>query len=80
MLDDDEADPIHPILACGHSWDGQEPWEGMAVILKAKIDGEEGPQPAISAGHFCRACRAMLVGERFASMAEAQDWLRGAGA
>ena len=76
MLEDNEDDDPPPLLACGHAWDGTEAWADMAVILQETLDGPEGPQPAYSTGHHCRACRAGLPGERFRSTAEANDWLR----
>ena len=48
----------------------------MAVILKEMLEGPDGPQPAISTGHFCRTCRMRITGERFASLADAEVWLR----
>ncbi len=76
MDNDTDSDEPAPILACGHEWDGVEDWDDMAVILKAEIDGPDGPQPAYSSGHFCRDCRATLQGERLSSIREADDWLR----
>ncbi len=75
MVDDDAA-TSHPILACGHAWDGQEPWEEMAVVLKAVIEELDGPRPGVSTGHYCRHCRPMVEGERLASLEEGWAWLR----
>jgi hypothetical protein len=75
MFEDDEDD-TQPLLACGHRWNETEAWSEMAVVLKETLDGPDGPQPAISTGHHCRACRARITGERFASLAEAEAWLR----
>lgn len=72
MPENDDVDAPPPLLACGHRWDGAEDWSDMAVILKATLDGLNGPQPAISTGHYCRACRARITGERFNSLAEAE--------
>ena len=76
MPEDDDTDAPPPLLACGHRWNGTEDWSEMAVILKETLDGADGPQPAISTGHYCRACRAGITGERFNSLAEAEVWLR----
>jgi hypothetical protein len=73
MLEDDVTDAPLPILACGHAWDGTADCPDMAVILKETLEGPDGPQPAISISHHCRACRARITGERFASSAE--GWL-----
>ena len=73
MPKDDDEDTPAPILACGHPWDGTEDWADLLVILKETLDGPDGPQPAYSTGHHCRAG---LPGERFRSTAEANDWLR----
>jgi hypothetical protein len=72
----DGDDPPHLILAFGHTWDGIEPWEDMAVILKGTIDEPEGSMPAYSTGHHCRTCREGLTGERLGSVAESDEWLR----
>ena len=77
MTQDDIGSP-YPILACGHAWDGNEPWEEMAVILKDWIDEPEGSRPVVATGHYCRGCRAQLVGERFGSIEEAWTWLEAA--
>ena len=76
MPEDDDTDAPPPLLDCGHRWNGTEDWSDMAVILKETLDGPEGLQPAISTGHYCRSCRAKITGERFASLAEAEAWLR----
>jgi hypothetical protein len=76
MLENDEEYAPPPLLACGHRWNGTEAWLDMVVIVKEQIDGPQGSQPAISTGHFCRACRAKITGERFGSLAEAEEWLR----
>jgi hypothetical protein len=76
MDSDTDSDSPFPYLACGHLWDGVEDWADMAVILEEGIDGPDGPQPAYSSGHYCRACRATLPGERLGSMHEANRWLR----
>jgi hypothetical protein len=76
MDDDDDPPPPPPTLACGHRWDGRETVEGMAVIQPSSIDTPEGPRPAVATAHLCRACRAKVTGERFASMEEAWAWLR----
>ncbi len=76
MHEDDDTHSPYPILACGHAWDGTEAWADMLVVLKETLDAPEGPQPAYSAGHYCRACRERIVGERFASPAETEACLR----
>jgi hypothetical protein len=73
---DNEIALPHPILACGHTWDGIERWEAMAVILKETIAGPGGSLPAYSTGHHCRTCREELTGERLGSGAEGDEWLR----
>jgi hypothetical protein len=75
MFDDGDTDSPHPLLACGHTWDGQEPWEEMAVILNDWLEDPEGMQPVVATGHYCRACRGLLAGERLGSMEEAWAWL-----
>ena len=75
MIGNDDIGGPHPILACGHVWDGKEPWGQMAVILKDWIAEPEGSRPVVSTGHYCRTCRESLAGERLASMEEAWTWL-----
>lgn len=78
MQQDDDTNSPNPILACGHAWDGEEPWEEMAVILKDWIDEPEGSRPVVATGHYCRDCRTLLDGERLGSMEEALAWLEAA--
>ena len=75
-MPEDDEDETPPLLACGHAWDGAEDWSDMAVVRKEVLDGPDGPQPAISTGHHCRACREKITGQQFASLAEAEAWLR----
>ena len=74
MLEDDDTDSPLPLLACGHCWNGTEPWEDMLVILKEEVDG----RPAYSTGHWCRLCRARrgIAARRLGSLVEADAWLR----
>ena len=67
MPEDDDTDAPPPLLDCGHRWNGTEDWSDMAVILKETLDGPDGPQLAISTGHYCRVCRTRITGERLAS-------------
>ena len=78
MHEDGDTESPFPILACGHAWDGDEPWEDMAVILKDWIDEPDGPRPVVVTGHYCRDCRGLLKGERLGSMEEAWTWLEAA--
>ncbi len=77
--DHSSARSPHSILACGHTWDGTEPWADMAVILKETIDGPDGPRPGVSVGHHCQRCRPLVKGERLPSLEEAWAWLREVG-
>ena len=77
-MHEDETEYSYPMLACGHAWHGDEPWEEMAVILKDWIDEPEGSRPVVATGHYCRGCRGLLEGERLGSMGEAWTWLEAA--
>ena len=78
MHEDGDTDYSYPFLACGHAWDGDEPWEEIAVILKDWIDEPEASRPVVATAHYCRGCRGRLEGERLASMEEAWTWLTAA--
>ena len=52
MHEVDDTDSPYPILACGHAWDGREPWEELAAIIKDWIDEPEASRPVVAMAHY----------------------------